>query len=60
MFLDMTIHDFDMVRFLAGCDAEEDICAGSANLVDPAIGEAGDVDTAIITLKMENGALAVD
>ena len=58
MFLDMTIHDFDMVRFLAGCDATEVYVQG-ANLVDPAIGEAGDVDTAIITLKMENGALAV-
>lgn len=58
MFLDMTIHDFDMVRFLAGCDAEE-VYVQSANLVDPEIGEAGDVDTAVITLKMENGAIAV-
>ncbi|MBR2264020.1 MAG: inositol 2-dehydrogenase [Firmicutes bacterium] len=58
MFLDMTIHDFDMARFLAGCDAVE-VYAQAANLVDPAIGEAGDIDTAIITLKMENGALAV-
>ena len=58
IFLDMTIHDFDMVRFLAGCDAEE-IYVQSAVLVDPAIGEAGDVDTAVITLKMANGAIAV-
>lgn len=58
MFLDMTIHDFDMVRFLAGCNAEE-VYVEAAVLVDPAIGEAGDVDTAVITLKMENGALAV-
>lgn len=58
MFLDMTIHDFDMVRFLAGCDAEE-VYVQAANLVDPAIGAAGDVDTAVITLKMENGAIAV-
>jgi len=58
MFLDMTIHDFDMVRFLTGCDAEE-IYVQAAVLVDPAIGEAGDVDTAIITLKMENGAIAM-
>ncbi len=58
MFLDMTIHDFDMARFLAGCDAEE-VYVQSANLLDPAIGEAGDVDTAVITLKMENGAIAV-
>lgn len=58
MFLDMTIHDFDMVRFLAGCNAEE-VYVQAAVLVDPAIGEAGDVDTAVITLKMENGAIAV-
>lgn len=58
MFLDMTIHDFDMVRFLAGCDATE-VYVQSAVLVDDAIGEAGDVDTAVITLKMENGAIAV-
>lgn len=58
MFLDMTIHDFDMVRFLAGCDAEE-VYVQSANLVDSVIGQAGDVDTAIITMKMQNGALAV-
>ena len=38
----MTIHDFDMVRFLAGCDAEE-VYVQSAVLVDPAIGAAGDV-----------------
>lgn len=58
MFLDMTIHDFDMVRYLAGCDAEE-IYVEAAVLVDPEIGKAGDVDTAVITLRMENGAIAV-
>ena len=58
MFLDMTIHDFDMVRFLAGCDAEE-VYVEAGVLVDPGIGEAGDVDTAVITLKMENGSIAV-
>lgn len=58
MFLDMTIHDFDMVRYLAGADAEE-VYVQSAVLVDPAIGEQGDVDTAVITMKMTNGALAV-
>lgn len=58
LFLDLTIHDFDMVRFLAGCDAVE-VYAAAAVLVDSEIGEAGDVDTAVITLKMENGAIAV-
>jgi myo-inositol 2-dehydrogenase/D-chiro-inositol 1-dehydrogenase len=58
IFLDMTIHDFDMVRFLTGSEVEE-VYAMGAVLVDPAIGEAGDVDTALTTLKMANGALAV-
>ena len=58
MFLDMTIHDFDMACFLTNSDVEE-IYVQSAVLVDPAIGEQGDVDTAIITMKMKNGALAV-
>ena len=56
MFLDMTIHDFDMARFLAGCDAEE-IYVQAAVWIDPAIGKAGDVDTAVITMKMENGSI---
>ena len=58
LFMDMMIHDFDMVRYLAGCNAVE-LYAEAAVLVDPAIGDAGDVDTAVVTLKMENGALAV-
>lgn len=58
MFLDMTIHDFDMARFLAGSEVTE-VYASATCLVDPAIGEAGDVDTAIITLKFKNGALGV-
>ncbi|MFU0834025.1 MAG: Oxidoreductase YdgJ [Oscillospiraceae bacterium] len=58
LFLDMTIHDFDMARFLAGSDPEE-VYVQAAVLTDPRIGELGDVDTAIITLKMENGALVV-
>lgn len=58
MFLDMTIHDFDMVRYLTGSDVVE-VYANAAVLVDPAIGQAGDVDTAIITMKLANGALAV-
>lgn len=58
MFFDMTIHDFDMVRFLSGSEVEEVYAAGEV-LVDPKIGEAGDIDTAVITLKLENGAIAV-
>lgn len=58
IFLDMTIHDFDMACFLTNSDVEE-LYVNSAVLVDPAIGEQGDVDTAIISMKMANGALAV-
>ncbi len=58
IFLDMTIHDFDMVRFMSGAEVEEVYAIGGV-LVDPAIGEAGDIDTAIITMKLSNGALAV-
>lgn len=58
MFLDMTIHDFDMARYIVGSEVTE-VYVKAAVLVDPAIGEAGDVDTAIITLTFENGALGV-
>jgi myo-inositol 2-dehydrogenase / D-chiro-inositol 1-dehydrogenase len=58
IFLDMTIHDFDMARFQAGSEVEEVYAAGAV-LIDPAIGKAGDVDTAIVTLRFKNGALAV-
>ncbi|HET7838902.1 MAG TPA: Gfo/Idh/MocA family oxidoreductase, partial [Rectinemataceae bacterium] len=58
IFLDMTIHDFDMARFQAGSEVVEVYAAGAV-LVDKAIGDAGDVDTAVITLKFANGALGV-
>lgn len=58
IFLDMTIHDFDIARYQSGSEVEE-VYVQAAVLVDPAIGEAGDVDTAIITLKFANGALGV-
>ncbi len=56
MFLDMTIHDFDMARFLIGSDVEEVYTLAGVK-VDPAIGEAGDVDTAVIMLKFANGVI---
>lgn len=58
LFLDMAIHDFDMARFQAGSEVTEVYAVGSS-LVDPEIGKAGDVDTAVTTLKFENGAIAV-
>lgn len=58
IFLDMMIHDFDMARYLTGSEPVE-IYASGAVLIDSAIGQAGDVDTAIVTMRMENGALCV-
>ena len=58
LFLDMTIHDFDMARFLIGSEVTE-IHAYGAVLVDSEIGKAGDIDTAVISLKFENGALGI-
>ena len=55
LFFDMTIHDFDMARFLLG-DVDE-VYAAAEVMVDPRIGEAGDIDTAVITLKIKNGAI---
>ncbi len=58
LFLDMTIHDFDMARYLAASPVTE-IYARGSNLVDPAIGEAGDIDSAVCVLSFANGATAV-
>jgi myo-inositol 2-dehydrogenase/D-chiro-inositol 1-dehydrogenase len=58
LFLDMAIHDFDMARYLSGSEVEE-VSAQGAVLIDPAIGELGDIDTAVITLKFASGALGV-
>ena len=56
IFLDMTIHDFDMARFLMGAEVEQ-VYARANVLIQPAIGEAGDYDTAIVMLNFANGAL---
>ncbi len=58
MFMDMTIHDFDMARYITGSEVVE-VYTKASVLVDPAIGKAGDVDTAVITLTFENGAIGV-
>lgn len=58
IFMDMTIHDFDMARFLTGSEVKE-IYVSAACRVDPAIAEAGDLDTAVITLTMEDGTICV-
>lgn len=56
IFLDMTIHDFDMARFLVGDEVETIYTAGSVR-VDPQIGEAGDLDTVLIVLEFKNGTI---
>jgi myo-inositol 2-dehydrogenase / D-chiro-inositol 1-dehydrogenase len=56
LFRDMMIHDLDMACWLSG-EAPAEIFAMASVLVDPAIGEAGDVDTAVATLRMPSGAL---
>jgi myo-inositol 2-dehydrogenase/D-chiro-inositol 1-dehydrogenase len=56
IFLDMTIHDFDMARYLIGSQVSEIYAAGGV-MVDPEIGRAGDIDTAVITLRFENGTI---
>jgi myo-inositol 2-dehydrogenase/D-chiro-inositol 1-dehydrogenase len=60
IFLDMTVHDFDMARYVTGSEVVEVFARGAVH-VDPAFGEAGDVDTALVTLVHENGCLtAID
>ncbi len=56
IFLDMTIHDFDMARFLVGAEARR-VFASGAVLVDENIGKAGDVDTAMVQIEFGNGVL---
>jgi len=59
MFLDMTIHDFDMARFQIG-EVDEVYAIGNV-LIDPELNTFGDIDTDIVTLKFKNGAIgAID
>ncbi len=58
LFRDMAIHDFDMARWLLGEEITEVFAAASC-LVDPAIGAAGDVDTARTLLRTASGQLCL-
>jgi myo-inositol 2-dehydrogenase/D-chiro-inositol 1-dehydrogenase len=58
LFLDMMIHDFDMARYLAGSEVTE-VSAYGAVLIDERIKQYNDIDTAIVMLKFENGAIGV-
>jgi len=57
LFRDMMIHDFDMARFILGEDPVAVSAMGSA-LVDKAIGEAGDIDTAVVIMETNSGKVA--
>ena len=57
MFLDMTIHDFDMVKYLSGVEISEIYAKGDC-FIDPEIKKAHDIDTAIINMTLKNGILA--
>lgn len=56
LFRDMMIHDLDMARWLLGDEPVSVYAAGSA-LVDPGIGDMGDVDSAVVTLETRDGVL---
>jgi myo-inositol 2-dehydrogenase/D-chiro-inositol 1-dehydrogenase len=56
IFLDMTIHDFDMARFITGSEVVEVFACGAVR-IDPTFAEADDVDTAVVTLVHANGCL---
>ena len=58
IFLDMMIHDFDMACYLMQDEVVE-VYASGAVLIDPRIGELGDVDTAVVTLRFKSGALGL-
>lgn len=58
IFLDMAIHDFDLVRFMAGSEVESVYAMGSVS-VAPEVAEANDIDTAMTILRFKNGAVGV-
>ncbi|WP_343081044.1 inositol 2-dehydrogenase [Ostreiculturibacter nitratireducens] len=58
LFRDMMIHDFDMANFIMG-EAPVSVSAVGSSIVDPEIGAAGDVDTAVVTLTYADGRIAV-
>lgn len=58
IFMDMMIHDFDIVRYISGRDVKTVSVLGAV-LVDPEIGKLGDIDTAIVTLEFEDGMIGM-
>ena len=58
LFRDMMIHDFDMTNFMMG-DAPVSVMATGSSIVDAEIGQAGDVDTAVVTMTYQDGRIVV-
>jgi myo-inositol 2-dehydrogenase/D-chiro-inositol 1-dehydrogenase len=58
IFLDMMVHDFDMARYVTGSEVVEVHALGAVR-IDPAIGEAGDVDTAAVMLRHDDGCITM-
>lgn len=57
LFLDFSVHDFDMLRFVTGCEVSS-VQAFGSNIIDSQIGELGDIDTAVISCQLTDGTLA--
>ncbi|WP_059105775.1 inositol 2-dehydrogenase [Shouchella shacheensis] len=57
LFVDMAIHDYDMLRYIVDSEAEEIYVQGACR-IDPEIGECGDVDTAMSLITFKNGVIA--
>ena len=58
IFIDFCVHDFDMIRYITG-DEIAKVYAAGAVLIDPKLEELGDLDTALITVKLASGALGI-
>jgi len=57
IFRDMTIHDFDLARFILGDDPVEEVYATGSIMVERRLQDLGDVDTAMVVMKAASGAL---
>lgn len=58
IFVDMTVHDFDLARYLIGCEIEEIYATGTINIV-PELADLGDLDTTLLIMRFQNGVLGM-
>lgn len=58
IFIDMTVHDFDLARYLIGSEIEEIYATGNINIV-PELAELGDLDTTLLIMRFRNGVLGM-